>query len=238
MNYQKERNEAEVPAVKDEKIPLDDLMASWFKGQFEGQDEAQGEAQDSGPLQIQEPANNNTTDSPAIKNKLKLQETRSASSAKSEEIDEDENASIMGYRALVPETNAFKWLVARLHLEMRLVSTEPKAMGAIRSKIVSSLPPPGRFSRKVPSEDMKATFELDWDVRDFFKQQKYDVKASEAFPKVITLTGSDRDVQALTCADYVSQTWPLTGPDMLKLVQNVLDSGDSGPSACKSAILT
>ncbi|KAH8172227.1 Pfs domain protein [Sarocladium implicatum] len=224
MTYQKECAEAKIPAVKDEKMPLNDLIASWFEGQ--------GEGQDRGLSQAQEPVINDTADSPAGTDISEARQTKSTPSAKSEEIDDGNSASIMGYRSLVLETDAFKWLLARLRSEMRLVSTEPKAMEAIRSKIFSSLRPPGRFSRKALPQDLKATFELDWDVRDFFEQQQYEDKASEALPKVITLTGSDKDAQALTCAEYLSQTWPLTGSNMLKLVQNVLNSGDGALAVC------
>ena len=119
----------------------------------------------------------------------------------------------------------------RLRSEIQLVPTEPKAMEAIRSKIALSL---RRFRRKKPLEDLKALFELEWDLRNFFQQQKYKIKASEALPKIITLTGSDTDVQALTCAEYLSQTWPSTGAKMMELLQSVLDSEDDADSTCES----
>ena len=152
MSYQQDLGEAEVPPVQDEKMPLSDLMTSWFQ------------RQNSEPYQRLEPANNDIADLSAVADNLEHRETTPTSSAKSEETAEDQNASDMGYRALVLGTDAFNWLLTRLRLEMRLVATEPKAMEAIGSKIVSSLRSPGKFSRKTPSQNLKAIFELDWDV--------------------------------------------------------------------------
>jgi hypothetical protein len=57
---------------------------------------------------------------------------------------------------------------------------------------------------------------------------------AEAFPKVINVTESSQDVQALTRAEYLTQTWPLTGQVVVKLIRDVLDSEHGIPQSGKS----
>ncbi|KAH6971155.1 hypothetical protein BKA56DRAFT_678283 [Ilyonectria sp. MPI-CAGE-AT-0026] len=135
-------------------------------------------------------------------------------------------ASTTGYRDLILDTHAFRWLLARLRVEMRLVPTEPKSMETISQTIVSSLHPSHVLSRELHSEEFKATFEIHWDLLRFLEQQQYTTGHAEAVSKVITLTGSSQDAQVLTCAEYLAQTWPLTGDVMMQLIKDVLDEKD------------
>jgi hypothetical protein len=70
------------------------------------------------------------------------------------------------------------------------------------------------------------TFRVEWDPLAFLKDQEYKVNFHEAIETAITLTGSsDSDVQALTCIQYLCQTWPVLGEHTIRLVQAVISSG-------------
>jgi hypothetical protein len=45
----------------------------------------------------------------------------------------------------------------------------------------------------------------------FVREQEYREKPDEVVEITITLTGSAKDAQALTCAQYLCQTWPSVG---------------------------
>lgn len=198
-----EEDPPDTPRANGEKIPLSELMSSWFARQ----------------------------DLTSVHEEASIQGLRegfddvdldSRQSPRADQDAQDHIASTMGYRDLVLDTNAFRWLLARLRMEMRLVPTEPKSMETISQTIVSSLRSSHVLSREAHSQEFTATFELDWDLLTFLDQQQYTTDHAEAVSKVITLTGSGQDAQALTCAEYLAQTWPLTGDVMLQLIKDVL----------------
>ncbi len=143
---------------------------------------------------------------------------------------------LLAYREFIPSTEAYEWLLTRLLRECRLVPTEPNTIQVIRSTIISSLPSDRRISRKVPSHSYRARFELDWDILEFFETQKYSSRPDQVFEGVITLTGSCRDAQAATCAQYIRQTWPLTGDVMVQLVKEVLRSAEGHLHMCECLV--
>jgi hypothetical protein len=65
-------------------------------------------------------------------------------------------------------------------------------------------------------------YTLDWDLLSFLEDQEYSESNAEALPLVITLTGSREAAQALTCAQYLHQTWPSSAGKMLQLLQALL----------------
>lgn len=65
-------------------------------------------------------------------------------------------------------------------------------------------------------------FLIDWDPISFLREQQYQGSLHETIEKVITLTGSTKNAQALTTLEYLRQTWPTTGEHILQLVKDVL----------------
>lgn len=150
--------------------------------------------------------------------------------------DEDEEVSdsrLRAYRSFIPSTEAYEWLLTRLRREYCLVPTEPKTMQEIRATILSSLPVNRTISRKMSSRSLSARFELNWDIIEFLEIEGYSGRPDEVFEGVITLTGSCHDAQAATCAQYIRQTWPLTGDAMVQLIRKVLQGGEGHSSMCK-----
>jgi len=96
-------------------------------------------------------------------------------------------------------------------------------MGTVRAKILSLLPESRHVSRKVESETFKAHFTAEWGLASFLDEQ-YQGQASpeELLAKVITLTGSTSDTQALPCSEYLRQTWPWSGERVLRAVSRAL----------------
>ncbi|KAJ3545042.1 hypothetical protein NM208_g2710 [Fusarium decemcellulare] len=103
---------------------------------------------------------------------------------------------------------------------------QPHSVEAIGQEIRSAL-----FYAK----NYKATFELEWDIFEFFEMQVYSRPPHEVFEGVVTLTGSSVDAQAATCAQYLGQTWPSTAGDMVALMERVLEFNrrQSDPISCE-----
>ncbi|EHK16148.1 uncharacterized protein TRIVIDRAFT_132203, partial [Trichoderma virens Gv29-8] len=142
---------------------------------------------------------------------------------------------LLSYREFIFGTEAYEWLLARLRREIRLISTEPDTIQTIRDKVLSSLPTIHKISKKVSLQSCSARFELDWDILGFFKSQGYSNKPDQVFESVITLTGLCYDAQAATCAQYIHQTWPLTGEAILQLVKEVLRGREGHLHSCKTS---
>ncbi|VUC25621.1 unnamed protein product [Clonostachys rosea] len=137
----------------------------------------------------------------------------------------DNEAWLSSYREFIRNSGVFQWLLGRLYVESSLVATEPRAMEAIKAKIMSSLRPSQKISRNVSSECFNASFCVGWQPLVFFRGQEFGLDAAEVVSRVVTLTGSENDAQALTCSQYLSQTWPTTGLLTLRLIQEVLRKG-------------
>lgn len=136
------------------------------------------------------------------------------------------------YRDFVTRNPAYAWLLARLERELLLVPAAPNHMQTISGTILNSLSH-GAFQKLGHEKGphlCEMTFIVDWDPLAFLKEQEYEEKAEEAFARAITLTGTGRDAQALTTAQYLSQTWPLVGDEVLDLLKRVIRCG-SGSTA-------
>jgi hypothetical protein len=140
------------------------------------------------------------------------------------------------YQDFFVNNHSYEWLRARLQREIHLVPTEPNTIQAIQDNIMSLLPSAYRVNRKISSQSHCVTFELDWDILDFFETQGYLRQPDEVFEGVITLTGSGLDAQAATCAQYIKQTWPLVGEVTIQLIKGALRSGEgcSYQSKCQN----
>ncbi|CAI6095143.1 unnamed protein product, partial [Clonostachys chloroleuca] len=101
---------------------------------------------------------------------------------------------------------AYSWLLSRLRLELRMSSVQAHSIEHIREVVQKSLR--CRISRKVPLRRHKVS----------------EYPPAEAFGRVITLTGLSQDAQLLTCEQYLHQTWPTTGKQMLRFMQSLLDN--------------
>jgi hypothetical protein len=92
---------------------------------------------------------------------------------------------------------------------------------------------PQRISRRRKPDLYTAQFELAWDLMGFLQEQEYpDEDLSRVIGRVITLSGDHECVQALTCAKYMEQVWPLTGPDFVQLFERLVEHPDQTHS-CK-----
>ncbi|RKK92206.1 hypothetical protein BFJ68_g8637 [Fusarium oxysporum] len=146
-----------------------------------------------------------------------------------EDMYEDSDIWVAAYRDFAPNTEAYTWLLTQLQRDMDSTLQELPAIQLIRDQILSSLPPPHRVSRSIASEPCSVLFEIDWDILEFFDSQDYSKPPNEALPGVITITGSSSDAQASNCAQFLKQTWPVTGDMMLYLIRDLLKLEQGGP---------
>ncbi|KAB8217056.1 purine and uridine phosphorylase [Aspergillus novoparasiticus] len=148
---------------------------------------------------------------------------------------EDDGNDLPGlgtYRDLIMYSPVYKWLLGSLRRELDLQPAEPDARGAIRNRILDSLP----FSRIVSRYDQpriyQVKFTLNWDLMAFVKEQEYDTNKEGFLGRIITITGTRQDAQAMTCLQYLHQTWQSFGANIIQLLEATLLDGPGYKHRC------
>ncbi len=156
---------------------------------------------------------------------------RDSDSEDDEPFEEDENEELSPtgmeeYQKLISKDPGYEWLLDRLRRDILLSPPEQDVMNKIRMEILKSCCSTRRISRKESSQGYKVRFYIDWNPFAFLDEQEYDEPDAQAIANAITLTGSCKDAQALSCREYLTQTWPSTGPCIIQLIQKLLRDRD------------
>ncbi|KAK2592180.1 hypothetical protein QQS21_010122 [Conoideocrella luteorostrata] len=137
------------------------------------------------------------------------------------------------YRDCIAASAAYGWLVETVKKQVLLASvTERNIMRMMRQEIMSCLPIAHKISREKSAGTYKMTFQVRWDPLAFLKEQDYRPKPDNALEMAITLTGSAKDAQALTCAQYLCQTWPSSGKHTIRLIKHVVNTKNGRRHSC------
>ncbi|MBE3045241.1 hypothetical protein IMZ48_22350 [Candidatus Bathyarchaeota archaeon] len=84
-----------------------------------------------------------------------------------------------------------------------------------------------------PQATVSTSFLLeDWTPRHFIEKQAYDLPYEKILDHVICVTGTWRNAQAMTVAEYMAQTWPRTSQGLLALMNNVLSGTTAQEYRC------
>jgi hypothetical protein len=138
---------------------------------------------------------------------------------KKQQDDSHEKGKIFDF---ILQTPAYKWLVDTLKRETTLKRASPDLMEQIGAQIRGVLLSYGdEVSRKTPSQEYEATFELLWNPLHYLKDQPPYDDAEEVLGGAITLTGTVNDAQALTALEYLCQVWPDSGMHVMQLITDV-----------------
>jgi hypothetical protein len=114
------------------------------------------------------------------------------------------------------DSKQFKELLTKIQASLLLTARDGTMMDRIGREIRAQLS--GLGGKDVP-EAQKATFDIAWDPAEFLKQQEYQENPYSGLGNVIAIVGTAIDAQATTCAQYMQQTWPLTGIETLRAIE-------------------
>ncbi|KAG0645247.1 hypothetical protein D0Z07_8888 [Hyphodiscus hymeniophilus] len=136
-------------------------------------------------------------------------------------------------------SHAYYWLLSRVRSEMLLSKREGTTAEKIRNEILRGLA--AQPKRNGYGQAMsKVKFNISWCFPQFLSGN-YPKERNPSISSFITLVASKDNVQALTCGQYMSQVWPVTGPEILSALQGALDKGLGqayrGNSAFQSCIV-
>jgi len=147
--------------------------------------------------------------------------------------DEDEDEAIDGvnlpiYHGTILDSAAYNWFLASLRKEsfLQWSATQPRVMTeSIHQRILDKLPT-GTISKQRALCGHEIQFELQWE--DIIERRLEDelferlIRPGFSFAEFITVTGSLEEAQALTIKQYMSQTWPSNGLQLLDVLQKTI----------------
>ena len=136
------------------------------------------------------------------------------------------------YWDLITGSPVYEWLIGNLRRKLHLHPAEPNVQNGIRDRILETLPSSRRVSRYDQPTIYQVVFRLNWDPASFIAEQEYDISKEGFLGKIITITGSGQDAQAVTCLQYLQQTWHSYGADILELVEATLRSERDYKHSC------
>ncbi|KAL9086103.1 MAG: hypothetical protein Q9165_007315 [Trypethelium subeluteriae] len=128
-------------------------------------------------------------------------------------------------RSFLLHSPAYQWLLDNIRSSVLLTEGKAIALDTITREITeafSSSRTPGSRMTKI----FRVSFRINWDLVGFLRAQEYDPALETAFECAITITESFSKAQALTCMEYMRQTWPSSGPQTVWALQMALSSPD------------
>jgi len=111
---------------------------------------------------------------------------------------------------------AYRWLLENARSSALLTRREGTVLEAASREI------DGVFSSQRAGQKRQVCFDMSWSPHEFLRDQEYGVTDEIAFERAITITGSARNAQALTCVEYMRQTWPSSGSELIRTLQKAL----------------
>lgn len=125
--------------------------------------------------------------------------------------------------ATIKNTSAYNWLIWRIENHKKLEFTS-----ILGQKI--DFYPTIREAAAFQQGDklqfglgaIRARFAMDLDIPHFHQVQQYDFGIPDTLGKAVVLTGSENNMQASTCREYVDQVWGSDGVELLNMLQQAL----------------
>ncbi|KAL2853313.1 hypothetical protein BJY01DRAFT_244279 [Aspergillus pseudoustus] len=203
-----------------DKMPLSELMNRWYAA-----DDKPSELPDSGLVMT------NYEDESSIMDDWNMEngddDTRFALSEHHWDADIIKLPGIEAYTSLIESSAGYSSLLANIRREVLLSFPEENAMERIRKGVVKFLPTSPFVSRARNTESFEMSFFMDWNFLKFHMEQEYTAAAEDALESAITITGHSTNSQALTCREYILQTWPSIGGSILGLIKQLLFHDES-----------
>lgn len=157
--------------------------------------------------------------------------------------DEDEEPvpNIVDYEEFIPESDAYKWLLSKIERHTQLAVPDrdtPVCIGDYISAHILSHQSLRNISYRSPPPRVELCLSLDWDPREFIKGQEYSTPPEKVFDHIICLTGTWKNAQAMTVAEYMEQTWPLTNEPLRNLMKQILTHTHDVTETCMLSTCT
>jgi hypothetical protein len=149
---------------------------------------------------------------------------RNQLSGKHAERSQDDGTSVYGFALYA--SFAYKWLVGRIRLQGVCTVDMSPSMSQISETILNSLESLDQ-TRSAQSGSFTINMKMQWDPSQLLDDREYTPKAGDPLWSALTLTGDASQAQALTCSQYMAQTWPATGLSTLGFLKEAINHKDN-----------
>lgn len=136
---------------------------------------------------------------------------------------EPENSNFSQERALLRNSRAYKQLLDNIYAAVAITNRKGTRVKDISNKIDAALSyVSSRTARaRLAPTSCKICFDVEWDLLAFLRDEEYE-NVDTVLGRVITLTGSPVKAQATSCLQYLQQTWPSGGHELLNILQEAV----------------
>ncbi|KAF2235938.1 hypothetical protein EV356DRAFT_90085 [Viridothelium virens] len=132
-------------------------------------------------------------------------------------------------RSFLRDGPAYQWLLDNIRSSKLLTERKATIFDTITIEITKAFSSVSAPELRT-TQDFQVIYSMDWDLEGFLRVQEYDTTLEIAVERAITITGSFSNAQALTCVDYMCQTWPSSGRQMVRALQVAVSSPDLSSS--------
>lgn len=133
-------------------------------------------------------------------------------------------------RSFLLDGPAYQWLRDNTRSSVLLTVRRGTILESITREIDAKLSSI-KTQKSRRSQAFLLTFDMDWDLPNFLRGQEYGTTLEIAVESAITVTGSGSNAQSLSCMDYMCQTWPSSGREVVHMLQKALISPISSCSS-------
>ena len=124
-------------------------------------------------------------------------------------------------RAFVTESKAYSQMIEKLRSVLKLSPRKGSAIEKVHNHILEALASLHKQNIAPVANASHCWFNIEWEPVSFLTEQ-YPFHTTR-IEDVISLTGSDPNAQAATCAQYMRQTWPITGSENLRALSTAIE---------------
>ncbi|KAF3003992.1 hypothetical protein E8E14_007746 [Neopestalotiopsis sp. 37M] len=128
------------------------------------------------------------------------------------------------YMKILHISYSYRWLLCAIEKTQVLQIPDRAAETcSIERQLINGMRMPGAMGMHL-NTFVELEFQVDWGFRVFHNEQAYSESLETVLETAITLTGNHNSVQAITCIDYVRQTWGTEGAELVLFLQKLVQS--------------
>jgi hypothetical protein len=150
-----------------------------------------------------------------------------------QELEQPSVPQLSDYKVFIESSESYRWLVSRFRQHRQLSNGDRDTKSDVGSSLRERLRTQEalrKMSHRRPLSKVVVEFVLQWHPKSHVDDQGDDQPMPKTLDNILCLTGSWYEAQATTIADYMRQTWPVTGEAVVSLFRQLMNV--SGEETC------
>ncbi|KAL4909723.1 hypothetical protein BDW74DRAFT_173217 [Aspergillus multicolor] len=129
------------------------------------------------------------------------------------------------YERFISASDAYQWLLLKIHQHGHIALDDPSVVSNIGKTLRNRLRAQQalhKISRRKASL-VSMAFEVDWNPIQYLTNLGMELPAPNVLERILCLTGTWNEAQAMTVVEYLRQTWPVSGEHMIALMHKLIE---------------